>query len=333
MPSFENPAAFLFLLAIPFLYIMRALKIFKRTSFPLVFSDWGGKSFEWKGSFSRILSFLALFFCAAAYVLMVFALAEPVIHHQEKVYTSKGADILFVLDTSPSMASRDIAGMTRLNAARQGIHTLVNSNRGAAFGLVAMASEAAAVVPPTVDHELFLRRLDSLVIGGLGEGSAIGTGLSSAVYHLISSKAPRKCIVLITDGENNAGSVHPDTAARLARENNITLYTFGIGTKGSVPIEYIDPKTGKVHSGFYDSDFDSTPLESLAFSGGGRYFGIESLSSLSEALTVISRKENVIQTFHYKTSDRLLFPYFLALAAVLFGLAWFLRRVILMEVL
>jgi Ca-activated chloride channel family protein len=333
MPEFENPAAFLFLLVIPFLYIMRALKIFKRTAFPLVFADWNGKSFGWNGKLSHILSFLALFFCVSAYVLLTFALAEPVIHHQEKVYTSKGADVLFVLDTSPSMASRDIGGMTRLNAARQGIHTLVNNNRGAAFGLIAMASEAAVVVPPTADHELFLRRLDSLVIGGLGEGSAIGTGLSSAVYHLISSKAPRKCIVLITDGENNAGSVHPDTAAELAAQNNITLYTFGIGTKGSVPIEYIDPNTGKVHSGFYDSDFDTAPLESIAYAGGGRYFGIESTNALSEALSLISRRETVIQTFHYKSSDQALYPYYLLAAAVLFALAWLLRRVILKEVL
>lgn len=333
MPVFENPAAFLFLLVLPFLYVMRKLKLFKRTAFPIVFADWEGKAFNWEGRFNLFMNFLARAFTICAYIVIVCAFAEPVIHHQEKIYTSKGADILFVLDTSPSMAAKDIANMTRLEAAQQGIHTLVNANKGAAFGLVAMASEAAAVVPPTTDHEMFLRRLDSLVIGGLGEGSAIGIGLSSAVYHLISSKAPRKCIVLITDGENNAGTVHPDTAAELARQNNITLYTFGIGTKGTVPIEYVDPQTGKVHAGYYDSDFDSSTLEEIAAAAGGRYFGIENTGSLSEALSVISRKESVTQSFHYRSSEQRLYNLFLMAGGVLFCFAWILRRLFLKEIL
>lgn len=333
MPSFENPAAFLFLLVLPLFSLLRFLKVFERTSFPLTFADWQGKSFVWTDRFSGIMGFAANLFIVLAYMALVFAFAEPVLHRQEKIYTSKGADILFVLDTSPSMASRDIAGMTRLEAATKGIHTLVKNNSGAAFGLVAMASEAAVMVSPTVDHNLFLQRLDSLVIGGLGEGSAIGIGLSSAVYHLVSSKAPKKCIVLITDGENNAGSIHPDTAAELARQNGITLYAFGIGTKGSVPIEYVDPQTGKVHSGYYESEFDSTPLEKIAYSAGGRYFGIESTSALADSLESISRRESVSQTFYYRSFDKKLYQYFLVLVAILFSLAWIIRRMILKEIL
>ena len=332
MPSFENTAAFLFLFAIPLLFILRALGIFKKISFPLVLSDWGGKTFTWGGKIVRGAEKLSSILCLVAYILLVCAYAEPVYHHQEKIYTSRGADILFVLDTSPSMAAKDVANMTRLEAARLGIHTLVNSNKGASFALVAMATEAAAVVPPTSDHEFFLQRLDSLVIGGLGEGSAIGTGLSSAVYHLISSTAPKKCIVLITDGENNAGTVHPDTAAYLALQNNITLYTFGIGTKGTVPIEYIDPKTGEVHSGYYESDFDSQPLEKIASSAGGKYFGIESLAELKDALSSISRKENVVQTFYYKTVNERLYAKTLFMAAILFVVAWILKRIVLKEI-
>lgn len=332
LPLFENPAAFLFLVAIPALFILRKLRVFKKIAFPLVFSDWKGKSFVWKGKVSGVLGVLSVVFSVLGYAALVCAFADPVIKKQEKIYTSRGADILFVLDTSPSMAARDIAGMTRLEAAKQGIRTLVNGNRGAAFGLVAMASEAAAVVPPTTDHELFLRRLDSLVTGGLGEGTAIGIGLSSAVYHLITSSAPKKCIVLITDGENNAGSIHPDTAAALAIESGITLYTFGIGTKGAVPIEYVDPQTGKVHAGYYDSEFDSSALEQIAAAGGGRYFGIESTQALAEALEMVSRRQKVLQTFHYKSSNRDLYSYFLIASAVLFFLGWFIRHILLKEI-
>lgn len=333
MLSFENPVAFLFLLVLPIFYILRFFKIFKRTAFPLTFADWQGQSFAWSSKFSGILNFFANLFIVFAYIALIFAFAEPEIHHQEKIYTSKGADILFVLDTSPSMAARDIAGLTRLEAAKQGIHTLVKNNTGASFGLVAMASEAAVIVCPTVDHKLFLQRLDSLVIGELGEGSAIGIGLSSAVYHLVSSKAPKKCIVLITDGENNAGSIHPETATELAIQNDITLYTFGIGTKGAVPIEYVDPQTGKVHSGYYESEFDSTSLEKIAYSSGGRYFGIESTQALAESLAAMGQRENVSQTFYYKSSKKLIYPYFLAFAFVLFVVSWIIRRIILKEIL
>lgn len=332
LPLFENPAAFLFLAAVPVLFILRKLGIFKKIAFPLVFADWKGKGFVWKGRASRVLSVLSGFFFVLGYVALVGAFADPVIKKQEKIYTSRGADILFVLDTSPSMAARDIANMTRLEAAKQGIRTLVNNKKGVAFGLVAMASEAATVVPPTVDHELFLKRLDTLVTGGLGEGTAIGIGLSNAIYHLVASSAPKKCIVLITDGENNAGSIHPDTAASLAVENGITLYTFGIGTKGAVPIEYVDPQTGKVHAGYYDSEFDSSALEEIALSGGGRYFGIESTQALAEALDTVSRRQKVLQTFHYKSSNRELYSYFLLASGILFLLGWFIRHILLKEV-
>ncbi len=333
MMSFENPVAFVFLALIPLLFIFRKLKLFKKTAFPIVLSDWNGKNFVWKSRSLQFSALIATAFCIIGFVLLVCSLANPVIQNQEKVYTSKGADILFVLDTSPSMAARDIANMTRLEAAQQGIHTLVKNNRGAAFGLVAMASEAASLVPPTVDHDFFLQRLDSLVIGGLGEGSALGTGLSSAVYHLIASNAPKKCIVLITDGENNAGSIHPETAARLAVDNGITLYIFGIGTKGSVPIEYVDPQTGKVHAGYYDSDFDSSSLEQLAYIGGGRYFGIESTLELAESLDLISRKESVSQSFHYKAQIKELYSYFLILSAIFFFCSWIVHRIFLREIL
>ncbi len=333
MPGFDNPAAFLFLIPIPLLYILRHFGIFKVISFPLTISEWGGKTFYWKGTFRSAASFVARFLCLTAYIAVVFALADPVIHHQEKIYTARGTDVLFVLDTSPSMAAKDIAGHTRLEAARAAIHTLVNTNNGSSYGLVAMASEAATVVPPTSDHALFLNRLDSLVVGGLGEGTAIGTGLSAAIYHLMSSPAPRRCIVLITDGENNAGSIHPETAANLAKEKGITLYALGIGTRGSVPIEYVDPATGKVHSGYYESDFDSAPLVQLARLAGGEYFGIGSTGELAAALNSISRRETVAQSFHLRTVDERFYDRFLFGAVIAIIIAWILRRLYLQEIL
>lgn len=339
MIQFENPVAFILLFLIPLLYIFRFLGIFSRISFPLTFSDWGGSSFTFKNPSQSLASFLSHFFFIAGFVFFTVAFSNPVIRHQEKVYDSRGADVLFVLDTSPSMEARDISlvtgEVTRMEAAKLGIKTLVSANNGASYALVAMGSEAACIVPPTAETDLFLKRLFSLSAGEFGEGSAIGTGLCTAVYHLAKSAAPQKCIVLITDGENNAGEIHPETAANLAKENGIALYCFGIGTKGSVPIEYADKKTGKVRKGYYESDFDSAPLEKLASIADGEFFGIESLDSLSDALGKISSSqiESVPQNFHYRTFDTDCYGNFLLLSLIFFAAAFFIKRILLSEIL
>lgn len=331
MPDFRNPAAFFLLLLVPSLFILRALGLFTRIAFPATLSDWGGKTFEWKGRLRSAASFISRIFIVAAFVLTVAALADPVVYHQERVYTSRGAAILFVVDTSPSMAVKDIANMTRLDAARRAIRTLSSDTGGMSFGLVAMATEAAIVVPPTTDRAVFFSRLDSLVVGNLGDGSAIGTGLSTAVYHLSSSAAPKKCIVLVTDGENNAGSIHPETAAELAKKNRIAVYALGIGTKGAAPLDYVDPKTGRVYSGYLQSDFDPAPLERIASLSSGKYFGVQTVGDLANVLSAIGREMNVVQTYHLRTESTRYYDRLIVAAVILFALALFIRRLYLQE--
>ena len=333
MPSFQNPAAFLLLLFLPLLYLVRHFKIFAGISFPLTFCDWNGAEFSWGGGFHSVLSRTTQVLCAFAYICAVIAFASPVVHHQEKIYTSRGADIIFVLDTSPSMAAKDIANGTRLDAAKQVVKSLVNANGGTSFALVSMASEAAVVVPPTLDQTIFLKRLDELAIGEMGDGSAIGTGLTTAVYHLLTSTAPKKCIILITDGENNAGMVHPNTAARMAKENNIALYVLGLGTKGTVALEYVDKKTGRVISGHFNSDFDAEQLRDIAFNAGGNYYGVETMGDFSAVVASIAKEQIMAQSYHIHTADTSYRASFI-LAAIAFALsAWIIRRMYLQELL
>ena len=332
MPDFIYPGAFALLLGIPFVYILRSLKLFSRISFPLILQDWGGKLFVWNNrpaAFARLLSSGCVII---GYICLVIAVANPVIHHEERVYTSRGADIVFVLDTSPSMAARDIGSMTRLDNARQAIHTFVEQNTGVSFGLVVMASEAAVVVPPTMDTLSFFDKLDSIVVGEWGSGSAIGTGLSTAVYHLVASQAPKKCIVLITDGENNAGFIHPETAALLASKYEIAVYLLGIGTNGSVPFEYVDPTTGRVYSGMFDSSFDTRSMEQIALAGNGRYYNVQNVEDLSSVLGTIARHERVVQSYYMKVNDFYYYDRFVLIALIAFSLAWCIRRLYLKEV-
>lgn len=329
--SFMNPAAFLFLLVLPFFYALKKMALFSHINFPLTFADWNGFEFSWNNKFFRFISAASstLIFCA--FLLCVAALAEPTLHSEERVYTTRGADILFVLDTSPSMAARDINGMRRIEAAKDAIEILAQNNSGASYGLVSMGSEAALVVPSTIDYEYFKSRVASVSLGEMGDGTAIGMGISLAVFHLKKSIALRKCIVLLTDGENNAGEIHPETAARLVAKNGITLYAVGIGTRGPVPLDYQDPRSGKSYSGYFDSSFDSAPLEKLAADLGGRYYGVESVAALSSALSSIAKRQEVAQSYYIRSIDTFYYDKFLLGAILCFAAAWFVRRFLLKE--
>jgi Ca-activated chloride channel family protein len=332
MLTFANPAAFGFLLAIPVLVALRRLGILRGVALPLTLSDWGGKSFRWERRLSAVALAAARFLGLLAFALTVGALADPAISRQEKVYTSRGAEIIFVIDVSPSMAALDMGGLTRLEAAKQCIRFLVRQQEGMACGLTAVASEAALVTPPTLDAGAFEAQLDGLVMGELGEGTALGTGLAVAVYHLSASVSPQKCIVLVTDGENNAGAIHPDTAAQLARDQGIAVYVLGLGGKGSAPISYSDPVTGKVYAGFLDSQFDEDALRHIAAQGGGRYFSASSLEELEAALGSIAGREYVAQTWYFRRNDRRLYSALILAAGIAVIVAWLIRRVYLREI-
>lgn len=331
MPNFENPAAFFLLSLIPLLFILRHFKIFNRITFPAILADWEGRHFEWKGKTQKFLSVLASIFFVSAFLISVSALAAPVISSQEKVYTSLGTDIIFVIDTSPSMSAKDVDGGQRLEAAKNAIYMLTNKNDGSRYGLVGLGSSAAVLVPPTSDQTFFSERLSQITAGAFGNGSAIGDGLSTAVCHLVSSNAQKKCIVLLTDGENNAGEIHPETAAQLASDNKITIYVVGIGSKGKVPIEYTDPVTGRLYSGYLDSNFNPASLKKISDIANGRYFEALTINELSDILTTVSKTEAVSQTFTYRTVNHLYYKEFLSAAILLFLLAWFIKRVILKE--
>lgn len=331
MFNFQNSAAFLLLLLIPTLFILRKLGIFTQITYPATLADWAGECFIWKAKFRKFLSVLAKVMISLGFVAAVCAFADPVLSTHEKVYTSLGTDIIFVIDTSPSMAARDIDGITRLEAAKNSISTLVTENDGYRYGIVALGSQASIYVPPTNDFSIFRKRLSEIQVGLLGNGSAIGDGLSTALCHLQSSTAPKKCIVLFTDGENNAGEIHPQTAAKLASENKISLYLVGVGSKGTVPIEYKDPNTDKLYSGYLESDFDSAAMKEIARAGKGRYFEVRSLEELTMALNTVTKNEVITQSYTYKTVTTPIYKKFLFYAMILISIAWILRRIVLQE--
>ena len=333
MINLQNIPALLFILALPLLYLLRKAGILKINSLPAVLRDWEGEGFEWKHKSNKILSFIAKIFYVLAYIALCISLADPVKVKKEKIYNSTGTELIFVLDTSPSMAAKDMEGLTRLDSAKDAITSIMETEEGFGFGLVEVGSEAALAIPPTVNHQYFYSRLEKITAGNMGDGSAIGDGLSTAVYHLTASSAEKKCIILLTDGENNAGKIHPETAARLAAEYNIKLYVVGIGTKGTIPIEYTDPKTGKTKSGYLESNYNSSALRKIAMTGGGRYFEVRTLEELKFSLDSVASQEAGNQTFTYRNSERPLYKYFTLSAILLFLAAVFIRLILLKGIL
>ncbi|MBQ9238088.1 MAG: VWA domain-containing protein [Treponema sp.] len=332
MLEFRNPFVCALVILVPLFAVLRTLGIFKHNAVPVTLSDWGGDSFVWKRKIYTVPSFCAKALVTVGFVAAIGALAEPVIVRHEPVYTSRGADILFVLDTSPSMAARDMDGLTRFDAARQTIAGLTQKNGGTSFGIVAFAADAAVIVPLTTDAAFFSQALDSLAVGMLGDGSALGTGISTAVYHLVGSTAPVKCIVLITDGENNAGSIHPYTAAEIAARNGIILYTLAIGSQGTVPLDYVDAVTGKKYSGYLESSFDSSALRQIAEKAGGRAFDVQTVDALTSAFAVIAGSTTVAQTYYTRTVSESYQHIFLGCAVLACAAGWCIRRLYLKEV-
>lgn len=333
MPSLQNPAALILLILVPLLFILRKIKLFKQISFPAVLSDWGGTAFTWNGKSHKVFSVISKIFLISGYLLVVLALSDPIISNQEKVYTSLGTDIIFVMDASPSMAATDLNEKSRIQAAKDTIKQLMTIQDGVRLGIVVLGSNASVFVPPTTDHAFIEKKLEEIQVGILGNGSAIGDGLSTAICHLVSSTAPKKCIVLLTDGENNSGAIHPETAATLAKVNNIPIYVVGIGTKGVFAIEYIDPTSGTTYSGRYNSDFDAESLRKIASLSNGRYFEAKTIEELINSINTVTKKENVVQNFTYKTVNQFIYDKFLFWGIVLIAFAWIIKCLFLHEVL
>jgi len=228
-------------------------------------------------------------------LVLLLCAAGPQITTRRVVYLNRGADILFIIDTSPSMAALDMNGESRFNAARNLITGFATKRPNDGIGLAAVGSDAALLVPVTTDRGVLYNRLEQLRIGEFGDGTALGNGLAAAAFHLEKSSAPRKVAVLITDGENNAGTIHPETAAAMLPGLGISLWLIGIGSGGEVPIDYIDPQTRMRRTGTFDSRFDLENLIKICRAGEGDWLYAPSAQALDESFRHIDDREMIVR--------------------------------------
>jgi len=272
-----------------------------------------------------LVKFLKLLEFSSVFLLFISA-AGPSIKTTETVWLSRGADIIFVLDVSPSMAALDMDGGSRYNAAISLLADFTGRRPSDNIGLVAVGEEAALLVPPTADRDALISRLRQMSIGEMGDGTALGMGLSIAAYHLEKSTAKQKAAVLITDGENNAGSVHPETAASMLREMGVSFWVIAVGTAGEVPIDYTDPYTKVRQTGTFDSRFDTESLRRLSISGGGTYIAAPSADAFSAAFSRLDDAEITVQRSRIINRRRSCVLNFLIPALIILTAVRFVRR-------
>lgn len=333
MISFNRPLFLLCTLLIPLYFILRRLSILRPIEFPLTLGDWNGMPFKWSSPIMTASLLFSRFAAVAAFLCIIVAASGPVRFRQEHVFTGSGSAIIFALDISPSMAARDMGTETRLETARRIVNSFIDKRQGDSFGLVGLGSDAALLVPSTTDHALLKTRLDSLVIGELGEGTAIGLGLAVAAAHLMNRENKESCVILLTDGENNTGEIHPKTAAAVYAENNIRLYIVGIGTKGDVSIEYTDPSTGKQYSGVLNSEYSESFLRSIAERGKGTYLQAGSRETLASVFTDIGEAIPGNSSSFTRTIEESLERPCIFLALAFAAFVWILKRLVMGAVL
>ena len=277
---FESPGYLLLLALIPpGIYAAHFWKN-RGGTLPFSLSVWKGDSFEESTFLLRTSSLVSTVLFWAGIILLIVALAGPGRVEKERIYLTRGIDIVFVLDESPSMAAQDFYPNNRFDTAREVIKTFIRSRENDPVGLVVFSDEAALKVPPTLDYSAYLDVLDDIGLMSLGTGTAIGMGVAVAALHLKESSATEKIIVLLTDGENNAGEITPESAAEIAGSLGIQIYAIGVGGPGEVPGEYTDPESGRTFRGVFSGTYDEKLLRQIAETTGGRYYSASTPGAL-----------------------------------------------------
>jgi Ca-activated chloride channel family protein len=227
------------------------------------------------------------------------------------------------VDVSGSMLAEDFqlasGRASRLDVVKSVVKEFVSARSQDRVGLVLFAGRAYTQCPLTLDHGWLLQNLERAQIGMIEDGTAVGAGLATAVNRLRASTAKSKFVVLLTDGQQNAGRITPTTAAEAAAALGIKVYTIGAGTKGMAPFPARDLFGNKVYRPMA-VDIDEEALEKVAKTTGGRYFRATDTESLRGIYSEIDRAEKTEFQAPDYADYRELYPWALWPALALLGL-------------
>lgn len=272
----------------------------------------------------RITRFIVL-------ALLIVTLARPQLSQSREHKFTEGIDILLVLDLSESMRAEDFEGSNRIQTAKSVVNDFLTHRQNDRIGFVVFAGESFTLCPLTSDYSVLAELLRDVEIGQLKDGTAIGDALATATHRLRTSESKTKIVILLTDGENNAGSIEPGTAASFAQSFEIKVYTIGMGKEGGARIPYADTTFGKRYREVL-TYLDEDTLKWIANITGGRYFRATDTQSLKQIYAEIDRFEKTKFETINVIAHKELMAYFLIPAVLLLGTEILLSNTILRKI-
>jgi Ca-activated chloride channel family protein len=305
---FEDPWLLLFFLMVPFLTIRGKGKQQATISYSSIDTLQAIRSAR-----VEILSILPLVLRMIAISLLVLSLARPQEGYKSTEILSVGVDIMLALDTSGSMQAldfiKDEKRDTRLAMVKDVVSQFIDNRPNDRMGMVVFGSEAYTQCPLTLDQGILKSFLSKLDIGMAGDSTAIGSAIGIAVKRLKDLESKSKVIILLTDGQNNAGSLPPLQAAQTAKAFGIKIHTIAVGTHGKAPF-LVNSIFGQRYV-YQQVDIDEDTLKKISDLTGGQYFratDLESLKTIYKQIDEMEKSEvKVIDHSEYTE----LFHYFL----------------------
>ena len=256
-------------------------------------------------------------------VLLIIAMAKPYHWNQYDDFNNdykNGIDIILTMDVSMSMMARDFEP-NRLEASKRVAKEFVDGRNGDRIGLVVYAGEAYTACPATLDYAILKEQIDHINGDRIEGGTAIGTGLGTAVTRLRNDSIASKVIILLTDGSNNSGEIDPIQAAELAKAKNIRVYTIGVGRNGTAPSPVITPFGVQYQNMVVE--IDEVTLMKIAQTTDGKYFRATDTKSLQAIYKEIEKLEKrKMEDQHFKSDPPSNPQAFLNWAFVLLILVW-----------
>lgn len=314
--TFAHPYLLLLLLVLPLLAWLKGRRgrpaAFLYSSTQLV-AGVSSASRSRSGQFLAALRWLAL-------AVLIVALAQPRLSRSEKTIRASGVDIVVAMDLSGSMESEDFElngkRVNRLAMAKDVLKRFIEKRPNDRIGLVAFAAKAYVACPLTLDHDFLEQNLDRLKLHMIEDGTAIGSGLSAAVNRLRDLKAKSKIVILMTDGQNNAGKIPPLTAAEAAAALETKVYTIGIGTRGQAPFPVVDLFGRRTYQ-MIPVNIDEETLTRIAEQTRGKYYRADNAKRFENIYDEIDKLETTEADVKKFTQHRELFQIAIALGTAL----------------
>ena len=261
--------------------------------------------------------------------LMVLALARPQWGTERTEVLTEGINIVLALDLSESMAALDFKKkgrvVNRLEAVKGVVQEFVSKRNGDRIGMVVFGTHAYTQLPLTRDYNTMVSILDRLKIGAAGKSTAIGDAIGIALKRLADIQSKSNIIILLTDGQSNAGELSPDTASEIAVQKKVKIYTIGIGTRGKAPYLVKDPLFGERYV-YQQVNIDEDTLRAIADKTGGLYFRAENLEGLQQIYATIDAMETTEVKVDIFAEYNEMYPWLLIPVIVMLALYVILRN-------